>query len=82
MDSHITFVNFPSDFGMTVPQRRYRIGSPVPDYVLRFHQDGHQGIFLSDALHQRITGIHDRDQRPVLTTTGSRITLRIQVNAR
>lgn len=70
-------------YGMVVPQRVYTAPSTVTSQrePIYFHQDRHEGVYLHDALFQRVAGLDDRDSRPETTTTSSRITLRINVSA-
>lgn len=71
-----------STYGMIVPQQLYTSGIPFsPQPIVKFYQDGHEGIYLVDALHQRTNGIYQGDVRPVLTTTSSRVTLRLHVSS-
>jgi len=68
--------NYPC--GFIVPQRVYVASGPFPRRpTIYFQQDGHPGVYLCDALRQRVGGMPDREDRPETTSTSSKITIRI-----
>lgn len=80
-----TFVEYPAQSlgGFVVPQRPYTAPSPYEQRpTIRFTHSGRFGINLQDALQQRAGDMLDAHERPVTTTSSSKITLRINVSLR
>lgn len=66
--------------GLLVPQRVYSTFRPYATFPsITFRENGSPGVQLASAFHNDLQGLEDPYERPILTSSAQKITLRVNV---